>query len=398
MAAENPLHLACPDWGAIDTVWRNPLPFVLWPVGDRPLLADWLDFAVKRGHNPVILYVVDRPAEVRAALEHSDYWSLRVEVRALAREDQFPAEAQRVTHLSSEPELAGSPENGAELLKHWMLLNRHWVERLSEAEVTIYHRDPSGGWIGARTGVHPSARLQAPFWIGPRCEIGAGAVIGPEAVIGEGCLVEEEAEVTDSVVLPRTYVGAHVQLKGRIADGGQLLDPGRAVRVDIAETFILGSTRGDPSEPTVLERMGCLLLWLVLALPALLLGGETTEEEVRHPLHPQFGLRTGSRGPLIVRRWPWLKEVALGRLRWVGVLPRTEAALGGVPEETADRIRAATPGIFSLADSHGVHSTDDPEEWIHAACQALGDPISMRRMVRRDVWRLMWVRPNGESS
>jgi hypothetical protein len=279
------------------------------------------------------------------------------------------------------------------LLQHWITLNQHWIAQLAQAGVTIYHRDPSGGWIGARTRIHPSARLQAPFWIGPRCEIGQGAIIGPDALIGEGCLVDEGAEVTRSVILPRTYIGAHLQLDHRVADGGQLLDPDKSVRVDIAEAFILGSTRGDPTRPTWTERVVCLFLWLVLALPVALLGGVSTKEEVRHPVLPPFTLRTGQAGPLAVRRWRWLSEVVRGRLRLIGVLPRSDQSLLGVPEETADRIRAAAPGVFSLADCHQVHTTQHPEEWIHAACQALGEPSAMRRMVQHDLVRLLFLNP-----
>jgi len=58
-----------------------------------------------------------------------------------------------------------------------------------------------------------------------------------------------------------------------------------------------------------------------------------------------------------------------------------------------NRLREAAIGIFSLADTHGVHSADSPDEWIHAALQAI-DP-STRKLLRSQLWSLAWKSPES---
>jgi hypothetical protein len=395
MSGPDPLILACPDWASFDNLWKNRLPFVLWPIGDRPLLADWLDYAVKELRDPVIIYAVDRPREIHTALENRRYWSRRIEVKTVSSEKEMPQEAVRVIGLSTENPPSQEPHDAKSLLLYWMQLNHQWVKRLSGTDVSIHHPHASGGWLGTRSKIHPKATLHPPFWIGPRCEIASGAVIGPAAIIGEGCIVEEAAEISHSVVLPRTYVGVRIHLQNRIADGGLLLAPERNVAITISESFLLGSTLGDQTVPTFAERMLCLLIHLLLWLPVRIYGEkQTTSYEVNHPVLPPFFLKTGSKGFLALRRHSWFMHAAKGRLRLIGVLPREESALDKVPAETADRIRAAAPGIFSLSDCHNVHDSRDCEEWVHAASQALEDPVAINRLIRKDIVRLFFLKPD----
>src|SRR5438094_7559629 len=91
--------LVAPDYGALDTVWKNPKPFVLWPVGPQPLLAHWMDEAVRLGVERVEIYVADRPAEVRGWLEGGAYWSRVATVMPIAKELDAPVDALRVDGL-----------------------------------------------------------------------------------------------------------------------------------------------------------------------------------------------------------------------------------------------------------------------------------------------------------
>lgn len=108
-------------------------------------------------------------------------------------------------------------------------------------------------------------------------------------------------------------------------------------------------------------------------------------------------LLTGRVGPLWLRRVPWLRHVAAGRLRWIGILPRGLNDLTQVPEEVAGGLRKAPPGVFSLADLHGCHEPDDPEEWIHAAFQASDAGKNVRSIILRHLWKIVWSQRNRSS-
>jgi hypothetical protein len=96
---------------------------------------------------------------------------------------------------------------------------------------------------------------------------------------------------------------------------------------------------------------------------------------------------------LLIRRWPWLREVARGRFAWFGILPRSENQWAYLPSETADRLKATDPGLFSWADLQGCHEVESPEEWIHAAYQVLHNDGTAHRLLRRQCWRLAFRSP-----
>jgi hypothetical protein len=101
-------------------------------------------------------------------------------------------------------------------------------------------------------------------------------------------------------------------------------------------------------------------------------------------------LRTGLGGPLWVRRWPWLWQIALGNFSWIGILPRGGDDWKCVPDEVLHQIRSSHFGIFSLADLHGCHDPADPEEFIHAIYQALQADCRSRKLVARNLWKIAW--------
>lgn len=365
------LVLIAPDWSGFDTLWRHRHPFVLWPVGGRPLLADWMDEAVRRGCPKVIIHAVDRPAEIRAALEGGQYWSVPVEVRPVADTGCLPDGAVRVTGLAQTNNPNWEPTSAVDLLDHYHRLHGIWLEREAAAETSIHSRHDSGAVVGPRVAIGRNVVVTPPVWIGARVTIEDNAVLGPDAYIGSDSIVGEGAVVARSIIQASSSVGDHVSIDRMVVEGGCLVDLKRGLRLDIGENFILGQTGSDARIPGLLERACALFVWLLLWLPALLAGG--------------------NRGPLILRRHDGLAAVAAGRRRWIGLLPREEKHLANLPPETADRLRAAPVGLFSLADAHGIHSPDDPDEWIHAACQAL-DPAAAGQ-VRSRLWHLAFLNP-----
>lgn len=387
-------QLLAPDWAALDTIWRNPMPFVLWPVGNQPLLAHWMDEAVRQGIDAVEIFVPDRPADVRLWLEGGAYWSRKVKITPIGKESDAPAEAQRVDRLPGDPAMGQVPADARALLGHWFDMQRHWLQHRMEMSPSVEELHESGGWVGAQALVAASAQLVPPFWIGSDARVGEGCRIGPNAFIGRHAIIDNEVEVENAFVGPGTYVGSFTRISRAIASGRTLVDMARGVRLELAERFILSSVDERNSRPGVGERLAALACSALLAPAAALLNrGAWTERRVTACEDDTIQLRTGRRGPLWLRRWPWLGHIAAGRLRWIGALPRGEEDFQRMPEELAKPVRAARAGMFSLADLHGCSSVEDAEEWIHASYQVQAVDPTISRPLKKNLWKLAWSQP-----
>jgi hypothetical protein len=384
------LRLVAPDFAALDTIWRNPLPFVLWPIGPQPLIAHWMDDAVRRDFDEVEVYVADRPAAVRLALEGGVYWSRPVRVIPIACEEEAPADALRVDHF---PDAATEafPDDARRLLEHWFDLQKAWLASRGTERVAIDERHASGGWIGPHARVHPSAQLRAPFWIGPNARIGAGCQVGPNAFLGENSILGNNVEVEEACILNNTCLGHNTRLSRAMADGGALVEWARGCRVDIRERFIMRPVVAGVRRPGLLQCAAAAVTYGLLAPVAGLCNrAGWTSREVVAQSGAAFRLRTGKTGPLWMRRWPWLWQIALGRLRWIGILPRGAGDWKSIPDEVLHQVRSSEAGMFSLADLHGCHDPADPEESIHAIYQALQADCRSRKLVARNLWKIAW--------
>ena len=378
----DPLILVAPDFAALDTVGRRSDPAVLWPVGGQPFAAHWMDHAVRLGCKKVVLHAVDRPAEVRAALGSGVAWSLQLDVVSGAA----PAGAIALIGLPGEPDPV-APATPAELLEWWFGLNTRWLAARDPGAVSIDHFR-QGGWIGPRARIHPSATLTPPFWIGAGTEIGPDCRVGPGALVGPGCLLEKDVHVEHSLVLARTFLGRHLDLRARIVDGGTVLDRATATRVAITDKFIASTLGADVEQVPWHERLVAAVLWL----PAVLLAlgaGTAVPESVRLPGGKRLVLESRPRGCLLARRAGWLGHVVAGRLRLVGLLPRDSAP--DLLPENRRLLEDALPGVFALSDVHGVHSTADGEESVHAIYQVTMPESDAR--VWKNLLRLCFVRP-----
>jgi NDP-sugar pyrophosphorylase family protein len=85
-----------------------------------------------------------------------------------------------------------------------------------------------GGWVHPTASVS-GARLEGPFYVGPRCVVAPGARIAPGAVLTEGVTVAPGAEVRDSVAWAGTQIGDHSVVHGALL--GPAVRVGRYVRV-----------------------------------------------------------------------------------------------------------------------------------------------------------------------
>lgn len=109
----------------------------------------------------------------------------------------------------------------------------YWIDIGTHEKYRQVHRDILSGRFPVRLDgapreggvVHPGARLDsgarllAPFYIGPGCDVSAGAEIGPGTVLVGGVRLEKGARVADSVLWPGTSIGAEARIDGALLGG-----------------------------------------------------------------------------------------------------------------------------------------------------------------------------------
>ncbi len=230
-----------------------------------------------------------------------------------------------------------------------------------------------GIWLSRNVKMHPTARIVAPVYIGPDCDIGKRAKLGPNAVIGQRCVIDRHSVISNALVCPNTFVGQSLELDHVVADGNQLINTRIGSRVTITDTFILGNiARGSsPLRLTgLLEQAlaGALLLPLLplllavclirrLALPgpvfhtapivnlptaddpavwrqSRLIGFRAFTEEAE-PQRATACMLIRSHGcrELLGACLPVLINVCLGRCHFVGLPPRTRQQIETLPEQ-----------------------------------------------------------------
>lgn len=334
---------ALPDWGRLDTVWRRSLPFALWKVGEQALLYHWLDDAVDQGVERVVLIVADRPAEVRRAMEAATLWPIEWEVRPVAQpgKEDVDDTIDRLPGMSASP----PPADGWELIRHWQKIEHAWLARLRE-EIADYPIDLA---VGRGCDIHPSARLEAPYWIGDHVSVGPRSVIGPNAVVGDGALVSAGARLERAHLGDGTYLGPETDLIDAVLEGATLLNLKHGARVDRLENFIAGDTgKTVPSRPSARERWLAFRLWWHWR--------KASASGASMKIFTGIDGRSWSLpgGPLALARRPLLKAVWQGRLQLFGPPPRPADALLELPEDWASILRAAPPGALGYADVMGA--------------------------------------------
>jgi hypothetical protein len=98
-----------------------------------------------------------------------------------------------------------------------------------------------GIWIGEGASVDPAASLCGPVYIGANAQIKGSCVINGATAIERDCEVDFGTTVTDSCVLPGTYVGMGLNIVHSIVAPNRLFNLDRNVGMDISDAHIIGS-------------------------------------------------------------------------------------------------------------------------------------------------------------
>jgi hypothetical protein len=381
--------LVAPDWESLDTIGRNHLPFVLWPVCGRPVLSYWLEAALHEEVASITIHAQDRPHLIRSWLAQGDYWSKPIEVSTAPA----PSHGAHVETMDRLPGMARPVPvvDGRELLQRWFELHGAALATLAKSGGLAIDREVSPGvWAAPGASIHPTATLSAPCWIGPRAQVGPGCRLGPDVYLGSHAVLDEDVEAVKAIVCDETFVGRHTRLENTAARGGILLNWERGVRVEIVDDFILADLGARACVPGMAERLLAGLLWILLLVPAKLwnLGEHPAWREVLLPGGRQILLKTRRRGPLLLRRQPWLRAVASGHLKLSGILPRNRAEWDQLAPELRNLFERSPAGVLSLSDLFGCHDPTQPDEWMHAAYQAGSPDGAGARQAARSFWNI----------
>lgn len=106
----------------------------------------------------------------------------------------------------------------------------YWIDIGTPEKYLQVHRDvlrgrypvPLDGIARGGGHVHPEARIEdgaelvGPFYVGPGCDVRAGAIIGPDAVLTRDVAVQAGAAVRDSVVWEGTRLAEGATLEGAL--------------------------------------------------------------------------------------------------------------------------------------------------------------------------------------
>lgn len=375
---------ALPDWGALDTVWRRSRPFALWKVGEQPLLYHWLDDAVDKGIERLVLLAADRPAEVRLAMENATLWPLSWEVRPVADPSRELVD-DTIDRLPGTPP-SPTPEAGWGLIRYWQELEHRWLARL-QTEISGF---PINLAVGRGCQIHPSARFHAPYWIGNHVSIGPHCVIGPDAVVGDGALVGEGAHIERAHLGEGTYLSPETDLIDAVREGATLLNLKHRARIDRLEDFLAGIAAKQirPPESSLSERLLAFRLWWHWR-------GVDAGSSSSGDSFAGLDGRTWKlpHGTLPQRRRPLLKAVWQGRLPLFGPLPRAPEDLQDLPEEWASILRAAAPGALGYADVMDA-SPGTFEEALHSIYMLTDRTGQAKRLCLRWAQNLLHTDPS----
>jgi hypothetical protein len=412
--------------------WAEPLgrPWPLLPVGNRPWLEYWIEWCVAQEARQVHIVLGDGAHEIEDYLGDGSRWGLTVQYSfhrqvedpdAFLRRDPdkwrdgllyvrrpvFPRrgpeatallppgvnwvaqrpdgldvfcsrEAEAIARLGQGEPVTGHPFPADALTPHALTSLQAYFDLnmdLVKGEIAHYltpgYRREDNAYLGYNVIYPAAARLTSPLMIGNDVRIQALASVGPCTILGNRVIVDRQAEVSDSIVFDGTYLGAGIELKGRIAAGRRLIDPSDGTALDLDDIHLLAPLRkpGASGEKLrrLVHRLLALLLFIVTAPAAVLLllvgylrGGRLHRVRILGVRGPCTIERwnPGRRRPglllrLSLHEWPLLLRVARGQLWLCGQLPVT-------PEEEAEVRSWPTyrPGLFSYADTRA--DREDP--------------------------------------
>lgn len=367
-------------------------PLALLPVLGKPLVAYWLEHLADLGIREVRILAADRPEHIRAAVGNGARWGLDVEVIPVLREQtvtearakyrpkdetDWPAEHHDVILMDRFPGVPNLPLFDS--YSSWMAAVQAWLPHSARRHRVGVREIQPGVWVGLRSRISKSAKLQGPCWIGENVWVGANSNVGPYTVLENRVVVESGVEIVNSLIGPETLVGALTEVKDSLVDGSTLVNWRTGSRITVPDAFLLCSLAQRKRQPKAGNLVGRLVAGVLMLLTAPIAAGFVLTAKIRNQpslremraVRPQVGegpaLKETVRyyelanGRSFFRVWPQLWNIVRGDFAWVGNRPLGPAEVAQLESEF-DRLWLAAPiGLISLADAEGVAEafTDD---------------------------------------
>ncbi len=309
-------------------------PWALIPVGNRPLIEYWIELCVDLGVEEIQILLGDGGEEIEAYAGEGEPWGVRISYAFEKASDSptaflgrnpdkwaggllqirgvcFPARGAGVSgealatapsvciraddgvlfcatdsdavraYIAGECQSDGEPPAELELVsidsaQAYHALNMRLVGGESVRYVVPgYEVTADGCLIGYNTIMPASAEFTAPVMIGNDTRIQPLTVIGPNAVIGNHAVIDTQTELSDCVILPNTYIGHNLEIKGKIVSENRLVDAETGTCIELDDPWLLDaikpSTRFGDILRTVFGWMIALVAIAVQVVPYMLL-------------------------------------------------------------------------------------------------------------------------------
>ncbi len=392
--------LICPSDRDLFPCFTRKRPIALVPIMGRTWIDWMLSFLADKGAKEIIILSSDRPDQIRNAVGLGEKWGLKItvipEMKELSAEEAVtkyqgqnsgswmpkPYDVTVLNHLPNYPDV-DILHKPAE----WFCFLKNLIQKGPLNSILMRENSP-GIWIGMKSQIHPSARLNPPVWIGNHSYISKNAIIGPGTILEDEVYVDEGAEIAESYVGQSTYVGKFIELKNTLAWASGLLNWKNGSFTEVTDEFLLSDLC--PHEhgrfrSSIPGRLAAVLA-VVLTSPLLILavlrhkshtGSIFQNKMAVYPgVNPQIGLtRTIEYRELpdmkgILKRWPQLLNIIQGNFCWIGNRPLSIDEARELKTDFERMWLQAPIGLFSLADAMGCKEPFGEEARIHASFYA----------------------------
>ncbi len=119
---------------------------------------------------------------------------------------------------------------------------------------------------GRGSEVEPRSLTRGRAYVGAFTRIASTSRLLGQVVIGDGAVIEPGTHIENSVVMPGTYVGADLDVRGAIVAPGRLIAADTGVVTEIADPFLLGRVTSPTEEEPLRKLLGKISEWTVKAV------------------------------------------------------------------------------------------------------------------------------------
>ena len=389
--------IICPaDRKAVAALARRR-PLALTPCLGQPVLGRVLTYLASAGAKEILVLAADRPDRIRKFVGRGEAWGVKIEVIPEARELTVAAARAKYQAGTASGNWLPAPHDIFlldrlpqwpnqplwESYAGWQQVLLAGLPQAAREKVGMREVSP-GVYLGLRTRVAESAQLKAPCWIGANVWLGPRVVIGPETIVEDDVYVDTGAEISQSIIGPKTYVGALTEVRQSLAWARDLLNLQNGSVTEVTDHFLLGEL-GPPTRPASsnLLARAVALLGLGLTSPLVLAAWCKNRGSGQPLFRRKIAVRSGSRtarpvGDTLVyyelgglrskcKRWPQLWAIARGKFVWIGNRPLAPEEAAQLQGEFDQLWLTAPTGLFSLADALGDPENLSDETRAHAS-------------------------------